>query len=86
MDLTDTQQAILQLIAERIESEGAPPPVPPGSLGAGRCDPSHPGPGPWHPPGAGPAGREAGRAGPARQRAASAGAGPGRGRPADRWR
>ena len=25
MDLTDTQQAILQLIAERIESEGAPP-------------------------------------------------------------
>ncbi|MDV3469089.1 transcriptional repressor LexA [Stenotrophomonas sp. C3(2023)] len=25
MDLTDTQQAILQLIAERIESDGAPP-------------------------------------------------------------
>ena len=25
MDLTDTQQAILQLIAERIETDGAPP-------------------------------------------------------------
>ena len=65
MDLTDTQQAILQLIAERIESEGAPPSQTEIARafgfkgvraaqyhrkpGAGRCDPSHPGPGPRHP-------------------------------------